>query len=251
MGVVDTVGWSIYTLCPSHSKWLSESSNESASNFALSLNIPLWKLFGRFWRPQLWAPGDWQLHYDSAPARASRLVQSILGKHPGDSALLQPRFRALWLLAFTKTKITFEREEISDLDEIQKNIMGQLIATGRTMWGPKVPTLKGLRHHCPMTIFLVSCIFFNKCLYFSYYMAGYLLDSPRISGSRDEDMDILRFDPPLWQRRMGTRTTGCHKISTYYKILGPTNFTHYDPHFHLTLNSLCRNAILGSWGILT
>ena len=34
--------------------------------------------------------------------------------HPGDSALLQPRFGALWLLAFPKTKITFEREEISD-----------------------------------------------------------------------------------------------------------------------------------------
>ena len=28
------------------------------------------------------------------------------------------------------------------------------------------------------TMFLVSCIFFNKCLYFSCYMAGYFLDSP-------------------------------------------------------------------------
>ena len=34
--------------------------------------------------------------------------------HPGDSALLQPRFGTLWLLAFPKTKITFEREEISE-----------------------------------------------------------------------------------------------------------------------------------------
>ena len=34
--------------------------------------------------------------------------------HPGDSALLQPRFGTLWLLTFPKTKITFEREEISD-----------------------------------------------------------------------------------------------------------------------------------------
>ena len=42
--------------CPvwsSHSKWLSEYSNKSASNFALSLNIPLWKLFRWFSRPQL------------------------------------------------------------------------------------------------------------------------------------------------------------------------------------------------------
>ena len=34
--------------------------------------------------------------------------------HPGDSAHFQPRFGTLWLLAFPKTKITFEREEISD-----------------------------------------------------------------------------------------------------------------------------------------
>ena len=34
--------------------------------------------------------------------------------HPGDSAPLQPRFDALWLLSFPKSKITSEREEISD-----------------------------------------------------------------------------------------------------------------------------------------
>ena len=34
--------------------------------------------------------------------------------HPGDSAPLQPRSGTLRLLAFPKTKITFEREEISD-----------------------------------------------------------------------------------------------------------------------------------------
>ena len=35
-------------------------------------------------------------------------------KHPGDSAPLQPRVGTLRLLAFPQTKITFEREEISD-----------------------------------------------------------------------------------------------------------------------------------------
>ena len=34
--------------------------------------------------------------------------------HPGDPAPLQPRFGALWLLTFLKTKIIFEKEEISD-----------------------------------------------------------------------------------------------------------------------------------------
>ena len=37
-----------------------------------------------------------------------------ISNHPGDSALLQPRFGALQLLAFPKAKVTFEREEISD-----------------------------------------------------------------------------------------------------------------------------------------
>ena len=31
------------------------------------------------------------------------------------------------LLAFLKTKIPFEREEISDIDEIQENAMGQMM----------------------------------------------------------------------------------------------------------------------------
>ena len=41
----------------------------------------------------------------------------FLGKtlnHPADSVPLQPRFGTLWLLAFPETKVTFEREEISD-----------------------------------------------------------------------------------------------------------------------------------------
>ena len=63
--------------------------------------------------------------------------------HPDDSAPLQPRFGGLWLLAFPKTEITFEREEISDISEIQKTMMRQPMVTGRTVWGSKVPTLKG------------------------------------------------------------------------------------------------------------
>ena len=44
---------------------------------------------------------------------------------------------------------------------------------------------KGLRHHCPM--YNVSCIFFNKCLYFSYYMVGYLPDRPH-KGQRKAEL---------------------------------------------------------------
>ena len=107
---------SMYTVWSSHSKWLSEKSNESASNFALSLNIPLRKLFGWFRRPQLWAADDWQLYHHTCS-----LIYHVLWRifswtlnHAGDSAPLQPRFGALWLLTWPKTKITFEREKISD-----------------------------------------------------------------------------------------------------------------------------------------
>ena len=108
---------SMCTVWLSHSKWLSKQSNKSASNFALSLNIPLLKLFRWFRRPQLWATGDWQLHTTMRPI-VHHISSSFFAKqqitqgtqpHP-----LKSRFGAPWLLAFPKIKITFEREEISD-----------------------------------------------------------------------------------------------------------------------------------------
>ena len=82
----------------------------------VKFDIPQQKLFGWFRRPQLWTTGDWQLHHNNAPAHTLRLVQFFLWniKSPRWFSLLQPRCDALWLLAFPKTKITFEREEISD-----------------------------------------------------------------------------------------------------------------------------------------
>ena len=107
---------SMRTVWPSHSKWLSKYTNKSASNFTLSLNIPLWKLFGWFRRLQLWATGNWQLHQqpDSSCIMSHAEVFGETSNHPGDSAPLEPRFGALWHLAFPNTKIIFEREEISD-----------------------------------------------------------------------------------------------------------------------------------------
>ena len=85
-------------------------------------------------------------------------------------------------LAFPKTKITFEREEISDhpwdsgkynraAGGNRENYVRSQGAYFGGDWGVIVLCI----------VFLVSCIFFNKCLYFSYYVAGYLLDRPFIS----------------------------------------------------------------------
>ena len=65
------------------------------------------------------AMGNWSLVASSQQCAHSHITNpaEFFGKtsnHPGDSAPLQPRFVTLWLLAFPKTKITFETEKISD-----------------------------------------------------------------------------------------------------------------------------------------
>ena len=114
MGAVDPLGERVD--CVDLAFKITEYSNHVASNFALSLNIPRWKLLGWFRRPELWATGDRQLHQENTPVHASYLLQRFFGKtsnHPGDSGPLQPRFGTLWLLVFPKIKITFEREWIA------------------------------------------------------------------------------------------------------------------------------------------
>ena len=86
----------------------------------------------------------------------------VFGKtsnYPGDSAPLQPRFWALRLLAFPNIKIPLKRKRFQTIDGIQKNMMGQLMVIERTVWGPKVPTLKRtevLLPYVQYSLYLVS-----------------------------------------------------------------------------------------------
>ena len=127
--------------------------------------------------------GNWWLTASSRQHAYSGITfhAEFFGKtsnHPDDSAPLQPRFGTL-LLAFPNTKITFETEEISDhqwhpgkydraADGNWENCVRSQGAYFEGDWGIVVL----------WTMFLVSFIFFNFCLYFSHYMAGYLLDKP-------------------------------------------------------------------------
>ena len=52
---------------------------------------------------------------------------------PGDSGPLQPRFRALQLLAFPKLKSPLKGKRFQTIDEIQESMMGQLMAIGRAV----------------------------------------------------------------------------------------------------------------------
>ena len=144
----------------------------------LSLNIPLQKLFWWFRRPQLWATGDRQLHHNNMPAHASHPMQSFLAKYQ-ITQVTQPHYSPdlvhcdFWL--FPKLKSPLKGKRFQTVNEIQENMIGQLIVIGKTVWGPKVPRVDwGVIVLCTMC--LISCIFFNKCLCFSYYVTGYFLD---------------------------------------------------------------------------
>ena len=130
-----------------HVKCLRKWSNKSTSNVVLSLNIPPWKLFWWFRRPQLWATGDWQLHPNNAPAHASCLMQNFLAKHQ-ITQVTQPPTVHIWcpvadFWLFPKLKSPLKGKRFQSLSEIQENTTGQLMVIGRTVWVPKVPTLKG------------------------------------------------------------------------------------------------------------
>ena len=146
-------------------------SIQSASNFLLRLNIPPQKQFGWFRRLQFWAADDWQLPHDNVPTHASRLMQRFLQniKSPRWFTPLQPRFgTTLQLLPFSKTKITFEREEISDCQWDSGKYDGAVDGNWKNCVRSQGAYFEG--YWCVIvlcTVFLVSCIFFNKCLYFS------------------------------------------------------------------------------------
>ena len=125
------------------------------------------------------AMDNWWLAASSQQCDCTYIISraAFFGKtssHPGDSAPLQPRCGALRVLAFPKTKITFERKEISDCwwdsGKYDGEADGDWVNCVRSQgagfegdWGAIVLC----------TLFLVSHIFFNKCLCFSYYMVGY------------------------------------------------------------------------------
>ena len=79
-------------------------------------------------------------------------------KSPRWLSLLQPTFGALWLLAFPKTEISFEMEEISDCQRFRKIWWGSWWRLGELCEVPRCLLWRGLRCHCPM--YNVSCILY-------------------------------------------------------------------------------------------
>ena len=106
--------------------------------------------------------------------------------HPGDSALLQPRFGTLQLLPFPKTSITFEKEISKSqwdsgkydnaADSDWENCVRSQSAYFEGDWSIIVLC----------TMYLLICIFLSKYLYFSYCIAGYVLGR-LCSGGRERE----------------------------------------------------------------
>ena len=125
----------------------------------LSLNIPLQKLFGWFRRPQLWATGDWQLHYNNMPTHASHLMKRFLVKHQIIQVTQIPYSPDLVpcdFCLFSKLKSPLKGKRFQTIDEIQKNIMWQLMAIGRTVWVPRCLFEEDWGSIVLCTMFLVS-----------------------------------------------------------------------------------------------
>ena len=89
--------------------------------------------------------------------------------HPDDSAPLQPRFGTLQLLCFPQTKITFEREEISDRRWLKKMQRGHWWRLGELYEVPRCLLWKDWGIIVLCTMFLISSsingsIFHVTCL---------------------------------------------------------------------------------------
>ena len=149
----------------------------------LGLNIPPQKLFQ-------WFKGHCygQLVIGSFIMTMHPLMNHVLYrvfwtnvKSPRWLSPLQPRFGTLQLLAFPKTKITFERDRISD----HRRDSGKYDREDDDDWenfersqGSSLEGDWGVIVLC--TVLLVSSSI-NLSFLFLYYMAGYLLDKPCIS----------------------------------------------------------------------
>ena len=118
------------------------------------------------------AMGNWWLvasswwHAHSCITSRAEFFDKI-SNHPGELIPLEPRFDTQHLLAFPNTKITFER----------KNISGHLWDSWKYNGAADSNWENCVRSQGDFSEGdWVSYIFFSKCLYFSYDMAGYLLD---------------------------------------------------------------------------
>ena len=93
------------------------------------------------------AMGDWWLAASSWQHACSCIMSNAeffwkTSNPPHDWAPYSPDLVPYDFWLFPKLKSPLKGKRFQAVDEIQKNMMGQLMEIGRTLWGTKVPTLK-------------------------------------------------------------------------------------------------------------
>ena len=125
-----------------------------------------------------WASRAMSLHQILRSCSMSRAVSSV--KHHITQVTQPPYSPDLapcnyWL--FPKLKSLLKEKRFQTINEIQENTMGQLLVRELCVV-PRCLFWRNWSSTILCTMFLVCCIFLNKCLYFSYKIAGYFLDRP-------------------------------------------------------------------------
>ena len=181
VGVVDTcVSDHVYCVAVTF-KMTEQGEQQICIKFCLKLEHSCMETIQMI---QIWATGDWLLGFITTKCRLMHHVaQSFLAKHQ-ITQVTQPPYSPnlapcdFWL--FPKLKSPLKWKRFQTVDEIQEYTTGQLMVTGKTVWGPKVSTLKGTEaslSYVQCFLYLVSS---SINVSFSYHMAGYLLDRPHI-----------------------------------------------------------------------
>ena len=145
VGVTDAIEWAC-VLCGHriHSDWAHRAANLH-HKFALSLSIPLGNYSDD---SEGCAKGNRWLAASPAQHACSCItsMQSCLVKIQITQVTQSPYSLDLapwdfWLYPNIKSPLKGKRFQA--VSEIQENTMRQLMVIGRTVWGPKMPTLKG------------------------------------------------------------------------------------------------------------
>ena len=155
------------------------------------------------------AMGSWRLAASSqhtcscvtSPAE----VFGETSNHPSDSAPNSPDLTPCDFKFFPKLKSPLKGKTFQTIKEIQKNMMGQLMAIGRIVWGPMVPTLRGTE----------ASLSYVQCL---LYLVSSSRNAPIFHSTR---MDTFWTDLLCWTMTRST-TAGTLAVFMAHAIHGPS-----------------------------
>ena len=148
---------SMCTVQLSHSKWVSRETNlhQFCVKLELSSAETIWKCQKAQVRGKWWLAASLEQCAQSYIMFLAEIF-SETSNHPGDSASLSLDLVSCGFWLFPKLKSPLKRKRFQTVNEIQENTMRQLMAIGKTVWGPKMLTLKGTK----MSLSYVQCFLY-------------------------------------------------------------------------------------------